>query len=194
MSDEGSPPAGSEGPAARRIVLLGGVNVGGHRLAMTDLRAVLGETGCTDIVTYIQSGNAVVLPPSPEPGDLAASLSEAITAVAGYRVPVVLRTRDDLAALVDANPYPGTEGNKLHVVFFAEPPRPGVLDDLDLPSFLPEECAQIGRDLYLHLPNGMGRATLPTALARAGRRADPTAVSTARNWNTVLTLLALADR
>ncbi|MEE2059752.1 DUF1697 domain-containing protein [Rhodococcus artemisiae] len=95
---------------ARSIVLLGGVNVGGHRLAMSTLRSVLRSAGCTDVATYIQSGNAVVTPPSPEPSDLVAMLSEVISSAAGYGVPVVLRTRDELAAVVDANPYAGAEG------------------------------------------------------------------------------------
>lgn len=184
-------------PAARggrTIVLLRGVNVGGHRLAMSSLRSVLEAAGCTDVVTYIQSGNAIVTPPSPEPSDLTATLSEAISSAAGYGVPVVLRTRDELAAVVDANPYPGTEGKHLHIVFLAAEPPAAILDGLDLASFLPEECTLIGRDLYLHLPNGMGRATLPTALEKAGRGSDPSAVGTARSWNTVLKLLDLADR
>ncbi|MGC4152275.1 MAG: DUF1697 domain-containing protein [Propionicimonas sp.] len=179
---------------ARSIVLLGGVNVGGHRLDMSTLRSVLGAAGCTDVVTYIQSGNAVVTPPSPEPGALAAMLSEVISSAAGYSVPVVLRTRDELAAVVDANPYPGAEGKQLHVVFMAEEPPATILDSLDLHAFLPEECTLIGRDLYLHLPNGMGRARLPVALEKAGRRTDPSGVGTSRNWNTVLKLLDLADR
>lgn len=179
---------------ARSIVLLRGVNVGGHRLAMSLLRSVLEAAGCTEVVTYIQSGNAVVTPPSPEPNDFAARLSEAISSAAGYGVPVVLRTRDELAAVVEANPYPGAEGKHLHVVFSADEPSTAVLDALDLPSFLPEECALVGRELYLHLPSGMGRASLPTALEKAGRRIDPSAVGTTRNWNTVLKLLDLADR
>jgi uncharacterized protein (DUF1697 family) len=40
----------------------------------------------------------------------------------------------------------------------------------------------------------MGRANLPTALEKAGRRIDPSAVGTVRNWSTVLKLLDLAER
>lgn len=177
----------------RTVVLLRGINVGGHRLAMSTLRSALERVGCTEVVTYIQSGNAVVIPPAPEPSDLAATLSDAVSAAAGYRVPVVLRTSAALAGVVDANPYPGTEGTHLHVVFFADEPPTGLIDTLDLPSFSPEACTLAGRDLYLYLPNGMGRATLPTALEKSGRRITPTAVGTARNWNTVLKLLDLAS-
>lgn len=185
-------PTASTDNGARMVVLLGGINVGGHRLAMSVLRSVLEATGCTEVVTYIQSGNAVVTPPSWEPRDLMATLSEAISSAAGYHVPVVLRTRTELVGVVEANPYPGTEGRQLHVVFFAEEPPATVLDGLDLPSFLPEACTLIGRELHLYLPNGMGRATLPAALGKTGRQTAPPAVSTSRNWNTVLKLLDLA--
>ncbi len=123
---------------ARIIVLLGGVNVDGHRLAMSTLRSVLEAAGFTDVVTYIQSGNAVVTPPPRTPRDLAESLSEAISSAAGYHVPVVLRSGAELAGVVDASPYPDTEGKELHVIFFAEEPQDTVLDGIDLPSFLPE--------------------------------------------------------
>ena len=191
MSEFTNPRVGL-GQVTRIVVLLGGVNVGGHRLAMSTLRSVLEDVGCTEVVTYIQSGNAVVTPPDPGTSDLAATLRDAITSAAGYDVPVVLRTGAELAHVVDANPYPGAEGKQLHVVFFANEPRPEILDTVDLASFHPEACTLSGRNLYLYLPNGMGRAKLPTALDQAGRRVTPAAVGTSRNWNTVGKLLDLA--
>ena len=83
-------------------------------------------------------------------------------------------------------------GTQLHVVFFASAPVRSVVHDIDLESFAPEECALVGKDLYLHLPNGMGRAKLPVALEKAGRKAKSTDVGTARNWNTVQKLAELA--
>jgi uncharacterized protein (DUF1697 family) len=176
----------SAGPGERLVLLLRGVNVGGHRLAMATLRSVLEAVGCTDVVTYIQSGNAVVTPPARMPRDFVGIVSAAISDAAGYDVPVVVRTAAELEGVVAANPYPGTEGKLLSIAFFATTPDRSLLDGLDLPSFLPEECTLIGRELYLHLPNGMGRAALPVALGKADRRTA--AVSTVRNWNTVLKL------
>ncbi len=46
-----------------------------------------------------------------------------------------------------------------------------------------------GREIYLHLPNGMGRTKLSNAYFD-GKLAT---VSTARNWRTVTALLALLD-
>ena len=50
----------------RVVALLRGINVGGHRLSMADLRRHLEDLGCTDVATYIQSGNVVLTPPAVE--------------------------------------------------------------------------------------------------------------------------------
>ncbi len=175
----------------RLVVLLRAVNVPGRKVSMADLRSGFEERCCTDVETYIQSGNMVLRPPEPAPDDLDGWLSQAVGAIAGFPVPVVLRTHDELRRTVARNPYPDDEGT-LHVVFFAARPGPSVLDGVDLPSFAPEACTLVDRDLYLHLPHGMGRAKLPVALERAGSKADPPAIATARNWKTVRRLVELS--
>ena len=46
---------------ARSVVLLRAVNLGPrNRIRMGDFRSLLEGLGCTDISTYLQSGNAVV--------------------------------------------------------------------------------------------------------------------------------------
>ena len=170
------------------MALLRGVNVGGRKLSMAALKAALEEAGCRDVVTYIQSGNVVLTPPKPAPKDLRAWLEKQISPVAGFDVAVVVRTDAELRKTIERNPYPNASGTQLHVVFFeAAPPKPFI----DQTEFAPEEFTLVGKDLYLHLPNGMGRAKLPIALEKAGRKAkgDP---GTARNWNTVLKLLEMA--
>ncbi|MFE7542515.1 hypothetical protein ACFU5X_17475, partial [Streptomyces platensis] len=52
----------------------------------------------------------------------------------------------------------------------------------------PDQYRLIGRELYLWCPGGIGRSKLADAVSRA-----PLGVTaTARNWNTVTKLLALA--
>lgn len=176
----------------REIVLLRGVNVGGRTLSMAALRDALTDAGCAEVTTYIQSGNVVLTPPKRRPADAQRWFERIVTGVAGYDVPVAVRTLADLERVVKRNPYPDAGGKELHVLFFARAPRPTLVSDLHLDSFAPERCTLIGRDVYLHLPNGMGRAKLPLALEKAGRTATPPAIGTARNWNTVLKLLELA--
>ena len=43
----------------RMVALLRGVNVGGRKLPMAELRALCAELGWEDVATYIQSGNVV---------------------------------------------------------------------------------------------------------------------------------------
>ena len=172
----------------RVVALLRGVNVGGHRLSMVDLRRHLEALGCSDVATYIQSGNVVLTPPAVE-RPLDDWLSEQIGALAGYAVPTITRSARELDVVVAQNPYPSASGTTLHVVFFENQPARALLDGLA--TFAPEECTSMGRDLYLHLPNGMGRALLPAALERAVKQ-HKAAPGTARNWNTVLQLQQMA--
>lgn len=150
---------------------------------MATLRAGLAELGCADVSTYIQSGNVVLTPPAVD-GSLDAWLSERIGEIAGFDVPTVTRSAAELDELVAGNPYPSASGTQLHVVFFGAPPPAALFESLDPAAVAPEEWTLTGRDLYLHLPNGMGRALLPVAMEKAGRRlkAPP---GTSRNWNTV---------
>jgi uncharacterized protein (DUF1697 family) len=59
----------------------------------------------------------------------------------------------------------------------------------DATRFAPEEVVVRGREAYLSLPNGQGRAKLPAAFDKA--IAVP---ATARNWKTVVTLQEMAHR
>src|SRR5215472_13724542 len=93
---------------ATHVALLRGINLGGrNKVAMADLRAVVGELGHTGVSTYIQSGNVLLTAP-PDAGTpaIAQDMTAAIAAKLGVTAPVVVVTRDELAAIVDANPFP----------------------------------------------------------------------------------------
>src|SRR3954464_12030086 len=85
----------------RQVALLRGVNVGPTtRVAMASLREVFAELGFSDIKTYVNSGNVVF---SGRKAGLT-KVEKAIAAMCGWEVPVVLRTQDELAAVLEANP------------------------------------------------------------------------------------------
>ncbi|HYA67634.1 MAG TPA: hypothetical protein VED63_02780, partial [Acidimicrobiales bacterium] len=67
-------------------------------------------------------------------------------------------------------------------------PPPNATAGFDAAAFQPEQFALVGLEMYLHLPNGMGRAKLPPLLDR--KLKVPTTV---RNWNTVNKLIELAE-
>ncbi len=172
------------------VALLRGVNVGGAtKVPMVDLRRVVADCGYGDVRTYVNSGNVVLTADDPDPGAVAARLQAACAEAFPARPDVVVRTRDELRAVVAANPFLDRDGDPTHHhVVFLPGQDPPVAPDLDIAAFHPEDLALGGREVYLYLPFGMGRSALATRLAaRTGER------GTARNWRTVTTLASLAD-
>jgi len=81
----------------RQIVLLRGINLGPrNRVAMPQLRKLLEAAGFDDVRTYVQSGN-IVLSTRRQPASTAAACEKLIEAELGLDIPVVVRTRDELA-------------------------------------------------------------------------------------------------
>ena len=170
------------------VVLLRGINVGGKaKVPMAALRDVCTAAGCEDVVTYIQSGN-VVLTSRLSEQKLRATLEEAVTAEFGFAPAVMVRTATELAAVVEHNPYPAADKNSVHVGFLHAPPQTKAAGCLAAIDCAPEQVRAVGRDLYLHLPNGMGRANLPAQVERCLRPAQVTV----RNWRTVTKLVELS--
>ena len=174
-----------------QIALLRGINVGAHnRIPMADLRALLAELGYPDARTLVQSGN-IVLSADLSPDDLAAELERAITERFGVQTPVVVRTREELAAVVALDPLGDVaQEHKLYQVSFlsAEPDSEAVAK-MAQDDFAPELFVHVGREIYAWHPRGIHNSRLARMLSdkRLG------VVATARNWKTTTKLLETAD-
>jgi uncharacterized protein (DUF1697 family) len=158
----------------RQIALLRGINLGSRRrVSMPELRELLAGLGYEDVRTLLQSGN-VVLTSSLRGDRLARALEREIADGLGVDPAVVVRTRDELAAVVAANPFTDvmTDGRRLQVSFLAGDPDPAYV-----------------RELYAWHPDGLQRSALVKLITEEGLGT----AATARNWNTVCKLLALAD-
>ncbi|MFP5319306.1 MAG: DUF1697 domain-containing protein, partial [Acidimicrobiia bacterium] len=170
----------------RYVALLRGVNLAGKRkVAMADLVRCFGEAGCEDVRTYIQSGNVVFSSTVRSEGKLRATLEEHVREATGLDVAVVLRTAKEMAAVVEANPFPEAEPAKLLVGFLAEKPPAAAVESLDAAVTAKEGFVVNGREVYLNLPDGIGCSKAPVALDRI----KPTV--TARNWRTVTKLAGM---
>ena len=171
------------------VILLRGINVGGKaKLPMAQLREIAEGIGLADVQTYIQSGNLVATA-SVAPATVAEQLRAAIEKATGLDVPIIVRTVTQWRDVIDANPFPGAAsiGTTLHVTFL-DGAAPDELVGFDAAEFAPEEFAVVGSELYLHLPDGMGRSKLAVKL----HRLPGASTGTARNWNTVRKLAELA--
>src|SRR5580693_7253914 len=104
---------------ASHVALLRGINLGGrNKIPMADLREVVTSLGHTGVTTYIQSGNVLFSTADTDTAKLAAALESAIEERFGIWSSVVVLSRDELAQVLAANPYPDEPNPKMvHVVF-----------------------------------------------------------------------------
>ena len=166
------------------VALLRGINVGGkNKLPMADLAAMFREAGCDDVRTYIQSGNVVFRADPALAGDIPSLISASILDQFGHRVPVVTRTASEFQEIVRANPFAesGTEANKLLVMFLADLPDLAHVEALDPNRSPGDEFVVLGREVFLHYPNGVARSKLTNNYFDS----KLSTISTSRNWRTV---------
>ena len=172
------------------VALLRGINVGGRvKVPMAELKAVLTELGLEQVVTYIQSGNVVFDADAPEE-EVANRIEQAVAEAFSLNVRVLVRTPAELRRIAERNPFleEGADPAKLHVVFLRREPAEGAGARLDPERSPPDRFHLRGRELYLHLPNGMGRSKLTIDYLERTLGVD----ATARNWRTLLKLVELA--
>lgn len=183
------------------VALLRAVNLAGrNKVAMTDLRQIAACLGHTDVATYIQSGNLVFTTTETDAALLAGALEQEIARQLDVRPAVVVLSRDELAAVIAANPYPHeTDPRRLHAVFRradmspAEIAAAAVAQQRASANGSRDEASVVGRTLFLRTPDGLGRSELARQLARSRTAIGTGTAGTARNWATITRLLALLD-
>jgi uncharacterized protein (DUF1697 family) len=172
------------------VALLRGINLGSHkRVAMADLRTLLGSLGYGDVRTHLQSGNALFTAGRTTGAELGRQIADRLEADLGLDVAVLVRTADELGAVVAENPFvaEGVAPRELHAAFLSAAPSARKAAGLDPGAYAPDRFELGERVVYLHLPNGVMGSRLPDW----ERVLDRTV--TQRSWNTVTRLHALCD-
>jgi uncharacterized protein (DUF1697 family) len=172
------------------VALLRGINVGGkNKLPMKDLSGLFVEAGCEDVRAFIQSGNVIFRAARGVTAQLPGLIAAQIAKRFGYKTPVVLRTAEQIGAVLRANPFleAGVPEAELHVAFLADSPAKARVQDLDPDRSPPDTFEVRGQEVYLRLPNGAGRSKLTNAYFDS----KLATTSTMRNWRTVTKLFEL---
>ena len=167
---------------ARLVALLRGINLGSkRRVAMADLRALLEELGYEDVRTVLASGNAIFTGPKAKARE---KLEQALQERFDMEIDVVVKTMDEIQAILDADPFKDEVENptRYFVVFLDRAPDTTPLDDED---FSPDVFKAGKHELYVHCPDGMQNSRLMKALSKPGLAGT----ATVRNWATVNKLL-----
>jgi uncharacterized protein (DUF1697 family) len=175
------------------IALLRAINVGGNAIIpMADLKALCAKLGFKDARTLLQSGNLVLNAPRTTPAALAKKLEAAVLKRFGANTRVIIRTPEELRQIVARNPYPTAardDPSHLLVTLLTDAPTPEAAKALAAWKHATEPHKVDGRELFTHYNSGVGTSkfagpNIEKLLATTG---------TARNWNTINKLIALAE-
>ncbi len=175
------------------ISMLRGVNVGGHnKIKMTELKALYESLGFTDVQTYIQSGNVVFKTSAKDSAKLGKKIGEAIEKKCGFCPEVMVRTSEELRAIIARNPFAkrkDVEPGKLVVMFLATDPGDAARRAVVKVDVVDEEIKPDGNEIYIYFPHGQGQSKLKYGQVD---KAINKVAWTGRNLNTVMKLAELS--
>jgi uncharacterized protein (DUF1697 family) len=175
--------------AGVHVALLRGINLGGRQVPMKILAEIFVDARCSDVQTYIQSGNVVYRTTDANALRISSRVAEALSARFGFEVPVVTRSAAELRDVATNNPFlrSGADEATLHVAFLAEMPKKERVAALDPNRSPPDRFEVRAREIYLHCPKGFGGTKLTNQYfdSKLGT------TSTVRNWRTVQKLLEM---
>lgn len=171
-------------------VFLRGVNVGGINLKMADVRATISRLPVSDVSTLLASGN-IVLRSELDAAELKETIQTALRTAFGYDAWVIVMTAPDVAATIDACPYPSDVPSTHSYVTLSS--DPAVLDELwDLAAADGTEHTRLSPFATAWLAPVGG--TLDSAMSKATGKAKFKATTTTRNLRTMLKVKAAADK
>jgi len=173
------------------IALLRGINVGGHKkILMEHLRTVFESLTLSNVRTYIQSGNVLFESAETDAVSLADRIERGLEQEYGFKIPVVLRTPDQLEATVRRNPFDMTgrpSSDSLYVSFLKEIPSAQAIADCysfrnDVDEFIVD-----GAEVYILIHKHYGESKFSNNFLEKKLKV----AATTRNWATVNKLIAM---
>lgn len=171
------------------IALLRGINVSGQKLIkMTDLKELFQSLECNNVKTYIQSGNVVFESAETEPSNFESQIMQRISGKYGFDVEVMVRTVEEFGRIIENNPFPEAEGNKLYISFFRKPQQEIPFEELDKVKSDSEVYLFFESVMFLYCPEGYGITKLSNPFIEKKLKT----VATTRNLNTVMKLIEMA--
>ncbi|HET8750971.1 MAG TPA: DUF1697 domain-containing protein [Gaiellaceae bacterium] len=171
----------------RWVALLRAVNLGArNKVPMAELRARLEAAGYEGVRTFIASGNVLLDAPKNRAA-VAGKLERLIADAFRVETTAIMRTPDELAAVVAGHPF-GADTAHSHVVFLAAEPKPDAAERFEAVDPTPDRAVLAGANVYLQYPAGVQGSRL--SAARLERLLEVRA--THRNWRTVAKLAELA--
>lgn len=168
------------------IALLRGINVGGyHKVPMAELRKEMENLGFSKVFTLLNTGNVIF--ETQKTTSLETKIEDYLQKVFGFPVPVLLRSFEEILAIVESNPFENIKINeniRLYVTFLKNEPK----NELSLPYLSKDESFRIikvkDKTVFsvLDLSKGKTVKGMDDLEQLFGKEV------TTRNWNTIIKL------
>ncbi|HLK62103.1 MAG TPA: DUF1697 domain-containing protein [Bryobacteraceae bacterium] len=167
------------------VALMRGLNMGSrNRIKMPVLEQMFTDATCSDVRSYIQSGN-IIFRATPAKAEKIPQLIEARIGELGFRVPLAVRSAAELAGVVERNPFlrAGESEDRLHVLFLSTLPDAASVAALDPERSPGDRFIVQDREIYLQI-----QSAADSKLTNAWFDSKLKTMCTGRNWRTVVTL------
>lgn len=172
------------------IVLLKGINVGGHKkVPMAELRELLTKSGFENVQTYIQSGNVVFQSSKSDISAIENKIQKDILDYFGFEVSVLVITRLELKRIFDTSPFSEEKKKASYFMMLHDTPTDALVKIASEKVYEGEEYKIIKNCIYYFCDKGFGQAKFNANFFERQLKT----FATARNYNTMVKLLSLSD-
>lgn len=171
------------------IVLLKGINVGGHKkVLMAELRELLSNTNFQNVQTYIQSGNLILESPEKDVKKLKLHMQNAIKNHFGFEISVLIKTPKEFQQIFNACPFPKDIKQLSYFVILDDAPNKDLLNDASVKIYDGELYEIINDCIYFYFEKGFGQSKFNINFFERKLKT----IGTARNFKTMVKLLSLS--
>lgn len=172
------------------IVLLKGINVGGHnKIPMAELRKLLCDKGFSNVRTYIQSGNILVEHDQQSKKQAESKIQESILEYFGFNISVLVKTPDELKQIFQDCPFSEEKKKATYFMMLHDVPNDKLIEEASNKVYDFDKYIIKNNCIYLYCEKGMGKSKFN---AKSFEKKLNT-FATARNYNTMLKLLSLSS-
>jgi uncharacterized protein (DUF1697 family) len=171
-------------PVPTYIAFLRAINVGKRMFAKGAIVQACEDAGFTDVETYINTGNVRVTTSLRSRAKVEAALEKALAASAGFDVPTIVFSPQELTAVsADAQQLAAEHSGLVYVSLLKDDPSPAALKKLDGAGKDGERAEVRGRAAHLLLGSDYHSAKLSNAVVE-----KHLGVATNRNVKVIRTL------
>jgi len=172
------------------IVLLRGINVGGHKkIPMAELRDILTKSGFSNVKTYIQSGNVVLQSSENDKVLIESKIREAIYNYFSFDVPVLIKSALEIETILANCPFPQDAKEKSYFMMLHKIPEQELVRLASEKVYDGEEYYILNDCIYFYCANGYGKAKFNMSFFEKKLQVN----ATSRNYRTMKKLLSLSE-